>query len=197
MIEALVSGHTPIVPALSLATPLTADAPPGNVRLSSMVRDHLDAVWRALKRLGVPEATVDDAAQQVFLIASRKLDVIEADRERAYLLGIAVRVASDARRSLRRRREVPLDEGASQERPALTLAPDDALEQKRGLRFLHDVLAELTDEEREAFVLFELEELTAPEVAEVIGIPLGTVASRVRRARAAIRARLAEREDDS
>lgn len=187
------SGHSQNVPALSLAAPMTAAAHGDNARLSRMVTEHLDAVWRALKRLGVPEPSVDDAAQQVFLVASRKLDVIDGERERAYLLGVALRVASDVRRTLRRRREVPLEDEVSSEKPAGSLPPDEALEQKRGLALLQDVLAALPDDEREAFVLFELEELTQPEVSELLGIPTGTVASRVRRARERIREGLAER----
>src|SRR5689334_2033459 len=75
-------------------------------RLEAMVRMHFDAVWRSLRRLGVADGSLDDAAQQVFMIAARKLDTIDPAGEKPYLLGIAVRVASDARRSRTRRREV-------------------------------------------------------------------------------------------
>src|SRR5690349_2513171 len=79
-----------------------------DARLRTMVHLHFDTVWRALRRLGVPDAGADDAAQQVFLVAARRLDEIDPSRERQYLLGIALRVASDARHSLSRRREVPI-----------------------------------------------------------------------------------------
>ncbi len=155
---------------------------------------HFDAVWRALRRLGVPESSVDDAAQQVFLVASRRLDEIAAGSERGYLLGIALRVASDARRALRRRREVPMDEplveapGAHDSR-----LPDEMLDRRRALAVLATLLDEMPSEMREAFVLFELEELSAPHVAEVLGVPVGTVASRVRRAREHFRKSVARR----
>jgi RNA polymerase sigma-70 factor (ECF subfamily) len=164
-----------------------------------MVDDHFDAVWRALRRLGAPDATVDDASQQVFLVALRRLDDIEVGRERAYLLGIAVRVASDARRAARRRREVPMDDDVAETlsaratRAAVPPLPDEILDQRRALAALSAALDEMPAELREAFVLFDLEELSATEVARVLGIPVGTVASRVRRARERFRRSLARR----
>jgi RNA polymerase sigma-70 factor, ECF subfamily len=159
-----------------------------------MVGAHLEAVWHTLRRLGVPDDSADDAAQQVFLVASQKLDQIQVGRERPYLLGIALKVASIARRTAQRRREVlmdDLDAGALPPREQ-ELLPDEALDEKRGLARLETVLARMPAEMREAFVLFELEELSAPEVAEVLAIPVGTVASRVRRARDHIRAQLSQ-----
>jgi len=154
-----------------------------------MVESHFDPVWRALKRLGVPEGGVDDAAQQVFLVASRRLDEIDPRGERPYLLGIALRVAADARRAVVRRREVPMDDVVEMA-AAPGPAPEEVLDDKQALGLLSAHLARLPDEMREAFVLFELEELPAPEVAALLGVPVGTVASRVRRARDSIRQHL-------
>jgi RNA polymerase sigma-70 factor, ECF subfamily len=158
-------------------------------RLRGMVDGHFDTVWRALKRLGVPESGVDDAAQQVFMVASRRLDEIEPSGERPYLLGVALRVAADARRTLRRRREVQLDD-ARELLPDPAAPPEDLLDDNRARLALGAYLASMPDEMREAFVLFELEEMSAPEVAAALGVPVGTVASRVRRARNYIRQRL-------
>jgi RNA polymerase sigma-70 factor, ECF subfamily len=168
---------------------------PHVVRLRGMMADHFETVWRSLRRLGVPEAGADDSAQQVFLVAARRLEEIEVGGERRYLLGVAVRVASDARRTLARRREVPLDSesAASSLLLARPRQPDEELEQKRELALLAALLDEMSDELREAFVLFELEELSAPEVGRVLDIPVGTVASRVRRARECLRESLAKR----
>jgi RNA polymerase sigma-70 factor, ECF subfamily len=148
-----------------------------------MVRRHVDVLWRAVKRLGVPETAADDAVQQVFLTAMRKLDEIEVGRERPYLLGIAVRVASDARRAIRRRPEVSMEAADLDEVPHDGALPEEVLDQKRALADLSAALDAMPDENREAFVLFEIEELSAPHVAKVLSIPVGTVASRVRRAR--------------
>jgi RNA polymerase sigma-70 factor (ECF subfamily) len=167
-------------------------------QMATLVHDHLDAVWGTLRRLGVPESAVDDATQQVFLVAARKLTEIQRGAARSFLTSVALRVASDARRSLRRRREVPIeDAGAEPASPSDREAmPDVMLEKKRDAERLAAALRELPDEMQEAFVLFELEELSAPEVAGLLGIPVGTVASRVRRARELIRAQLTESGDE-
>jgi RNA polymerase sigma-70 factor (ECF subfamily) len=154
-------------------------------RVRGLVRDHLDAVVRTLAKLGVPDGALDDAAQQVFLIATRKLAGIELGRERPYLLGIAVRVASHARRTVQRRRESPLDDQLTLPQPGPEL--EQLLDERRAYALLEAIVAELPDGMREAFVLFEIEELSASEVAELLEIPIGTVASRVRRAREQVR----------
>jgi len=164
-------------------------------RLRAMMDNHFETVWRSLRRLGVPEAGADDAAQQVFVVASRRLDEITVGGERGYLLGIALRVASDARRTIARRREVSIDTelSGSSSVAAGPRRPDEALEQKRALAMLAALLDEMPDPLREAFVLFELEELNAAEVAQVLDVPVGTVASRVRRARKHLRESLTKR----
>jgi len=160
-----------------------------------MVDNYFETVWRSLRRLGVSEAGLDDAAQQVFLIASRRLDKIEEGGERGYLLGIALRVASEARRAANRRREFPLDTRIveSSRASAASDLPEEMLDHKRLLERLSACLDEMPQKLREAFVLFELEELNAAEVAGLLQVPVGTVASRVRRAREIIRKNLARR----
>ncbi|HWP04232.1 MAG TPA: sigma-70 family RNA polymerase sigma factor [Polyangiaceae bacterium] len=170
------------------ALQLGAPAVPGSStdqRVRRLVHEHLDAVVRTLAKLGVSDGALDDAAQQVFLVATSKLDGIELARERQYLLGIAVRIASHARRTVQRRRETPMDDGLmlSEAGPL----PDQLVDERRAYALLESIVAELPDGMREAFVLFDIEELTAGEVAELLEIPLGTVASRVRRAREQVR----------
>lgn len=150
-------------------------------RLRAMVDAHFEAVWRALRRLGVSTTDMDDCAQQVFLVASRKLASIEAGRERGFLLGTATRVAADHRRARGRRPEVP-DDG-SIERVDPGPRPDEIADQAKLRRLLDGVLSEMPEDERAVFVMFELEELSTPEIAAALGIPEGTVASRLRRAR--------------
>src|SRR5882724_12012118 len=76
------------------------------LRLRALVNEHFELVWRTLRRLGVLVPDLDDAAQQVFLVVSRKLSVIELGKEKPFIFQTALRVASDARRTVRRRREV-------------------------------------------------------------------------------------------
>ncbi len=162
-----------------------AHAPPREARIRAMVDTHFDVVWRSLRRLGVPPAGVDDAAQQVFVVASRNVDVIEAGGERAYLLGIAVRVAADARRSQKRRREVPEQEDQAEALGTLGTVPttEELVDQKRARELLDDLLATMPEDFRQEFVLFEVEDIGVAQIATMLGIPIGTVGSRIRRAR--------------
>jgi RNA polymerase sigma-70 factor (ECF subfamily) len=150
-------------------------------RIETMVQLHFDVVWRSLRRLGVAESALDDAAQQVFLVAARRLDTIDRGGEKPYLLGIAVRVASDARRTSSRRREVS-DERAD-ERVDPRPSPEDLVDRKRARELLDEVLGAMPMDLRAAFTMFEIEGMSVPEVASALGIPLGTAASRLRRAR--------------
>jgi RNA polymerase sigma-70 factor (ECF subfamily) len=156
-------------------------APAAKARLTAIVSDNFDFIWRSLRRLGVPAAEVDDCAQQVFWVVSRKLGAISLGSERAFLFSTALRVASDARRSRGRRREVPEDDAIQPTDPGPR--PDEVADQKRARAVLDEVLAMMTLELRAVFVLFELEEMSTPEIAELLEIPAGTVASRLRRAR--------------
>src|SRR5882724_7299645 len=95
-------------------------------RWRTIVRDHVDFIWRALRRLGVLEADLADAAQQVFLVLARKLTLVHEGSERGFLFQTAFRVASDSRRTRTRRREVPDDLLLSQ--PDEHPGPDENLE---------------------------------------------------------------------
>ncbi len=163
------------------SAPAPTLAPSDKARLAAIISDNFDFIWRSLRRLGVPGGEVDDCAQQVFWVASRKLGVITIGSERAFLFSTALRVASDARRSRGRRREVPEDDAVQPTDPGPR--PDEVADQKRARAVLDDVLAMMTLELRAVFVLFELEEMSTPEIADLLEIPAGTVASRLRRAR--------------
>jgi RNA polymerase sigma-70 factor (ECF subfamily) len=150
------------------------------VRLRGLVDTYFDFVWRALRRLGVPEASIDDAVQQVWIVTARKLEDITAGQERAFVFGTALRVAADARRAQSRRLEAPQRDIDAQD-PALPA--DEALDDRRARAILDEVLAAMPDELRVVFVLFELEEMSTAQIAQTLQIPTGTAASRLRRAR--------------
>jgi RNA polymerase sigma-70 factor (ECF subfamily) len=152
-----------------------------DVRARSMVTDHFDFVWRLLRRLGVPPADVDDAAQRVFIVGTRRLADIAPGSERTFLYGTALRMASTIRRNSRRRERFM--ESVQAEPEAASRTPHDELERRQALDVLDTILHALEDAQREVFVLCEIEELSAPQVASIVGIPIGTVASRLRRAR--------------
>jgi RNA polymerase sigma-70 factor (ECF subfamily) len=151
-------------------------------RLEALASENFQFIWRSLRRLGVPPSAVDDAAQQVFEVASRRLADIEPGRERAFLFKSALFVAAEGRRTAARRRELHPDT-VLEELVDPAPSPEQANEwaQKRAL--LDEILLAMRLEERTVFVLFELEELSMAEIAEIVEIPAGTVASRLRRAR--------------
>lgn len=150
-------------------------------RLSTMFHHHYDFVWRSVRRLGVPDDVADDAAQEVFVVASRKLASIEIGKEKAFLFGTAMRVAADARRGQRRRRQS--SDGDQPEPVDAMPAAGELVDQKRARELLDDLVAQLPDDIRPVFVLFELEGMTMASIAGLLDLPAGTVASRLRRAR--------------
>jgi len=153
-----------------------------NVTIESLVGAYFDFIWRALKRMGVREGDVDDLLQRVFLTAARKLDQMRPGAERAYLYAIAAREASHARRTYRRRGEESSDTALA-EKSTGGLRPDEQVDRESAKRLIAGVLDEMEEELRMVFVLFEVEEMTAAEIAELLQIPIGTAKSRLRRAR--------------
>jgi RNA polymerase sigma-70 factor, ECF subfamily len=169
----------PVTVADRAAERLAADA----ARVERAVAAYSQSVWRALRRFGLAEADADDGVQQVFAIFVRRLAVVAEDRERAFLLGCAARVASECRRAHQRRREEPTD-SADFEMTSGGPSPEHLLERKRGLHTLDRVISTLPSEQRAVFVLYEIEGLTLAEIGEALGLKLGTAASRLHRARA-------------
>jgi RNA polymerase sigma-70 factor (ECF subfamily) len=151
-------------------------------RLRACVSAHVGAVWRVLRRNGVPAADADDAVQKVFLVLSRKAHGVEPGRELPFLLRTAVFVASEARRKQRRRRESK--ESSFDQRSSDRPNPEHELLERERLSQLDGILKEMDEPLRVVFVLYEIEELTMAAIAEILEVPLGTVASRLRRARA-------------
>jgi RNA polymerase sigma-70 factor (ECF subfamily) len=152
-------------------------------RLRAIVDANFDTLWRFLRRLGVAEADVDDAVQEVILVLTRKLDSVEIGRERSFVLSIAFRVASDARRRTRRRREV--DSEQLVELPSISADPEASAQNQQMRAVFAQVLEQLSLDLRAVFVLYELEDFTMAEIAQSLQLPPGTVASRLRRAREA------------
>jgi RNA polymerase sigma-70 factor, ECF subfamily len=146
-----------------------------------MVANHHVQVWRSLRRLGVSESDADDATQHVFLVAYRRLSDIAPGNEQSFLLQTALRVAAEFRRSRRRRRED--DDEVLPILADTAASPEDLADMRRACAMLDRALEAMPMDLRKAFVLFYLEELTTTEVSSVLGVPKGTVASRLRRAR--------------
>lgn len=182
--------------ALVLAPPL-ADAGTAPARaavsmpsLAEVYDRHAAMVWRTLRALGVEEAALDDAMQDVFIVVHRRIGDFEGRSALStWIYGIARRVASQ----YRRRRRDRADESALAREVAPGPSPRESAERQQAARLVMELLAELDEEKREVFVLMELEQLPAPAVAEMLGIPVNTAYSRLRLARQRFEAALARR----
>lgn len=150
--------------------------------LRAILMQHFKLVWRTLRRFGVEAAGVDDAAQQVFLTFASRLSDVRPGSERAFLVGICSGVAANARRRRCRSLEA-FDDGEADHADVDGLTPEQLVEWKQRRKVLDQALNALSIEQRAVFVLFELEGFSLPEIAESLGIPLGTATSRLRRAR--------------
>jgi RNA polymerase sigma-70 factor (ECF subfamily) len=169
-------------PRASESRPIAgAIASTDQAKLAELVKAHFRVVWRTLRRLGLNDADADDGAQQVFLIVARKLDVIEPGKERSFLVGVSYRVAANARRAVEKHRH---EELGTERAPHATFDnPEELLQWRQTRALLDEVLETMPLPQRSVFVLFELEGMTTPEIAESLDLPLGTAASRLRRAR--------------
>ncbi|MFT3925103.1 MAG: RNA polymerase sigma factor [Myxococcales bacterium] len=146
--------------------------------------EHVDFVWRVLKRHGVPERELEDACQEVFLVVHRRLPEFEGRSSmRTWVYGIAARVALGHRRKAHLRREV-LDIEESEHTSGTSLVTAfDLASQKQVLELAAEALTRMDDDKREVFALYELEGLTMAEVAASLDVPESTALSRLYAAR--------------
>ena len=153
--------------------------------------EHVAFVWRNLRRLGVHPADVEDRVQEVFVVAHRRLAGYEerGHGPRAWLFQIVLRVASEWRRH-RRRHPEDVDGGLAQDLERTEAEQAEALARREALDQLDAALAALDVDKRAVLVLHEIEEMTAPEIAESLSLPVNTVYSRLRVARQQLEAAL-------
>ncbi len=154
-----------------------------SVDFDDLYEQQVDFIWRNVRRLGVDEAAVEDVVQQVLLVVHRRLpEFCHASSVRTWIFGIVLRVASEYRRSVRRIHPFPWTDPD-------TLAddsqrgPDESTARAEAARLVQQWLKELDEDKREVFILAELEQMTAREIAEATGSNTSTVYSRLRTAR--------------
>lgn len=164
-------------------TPLSTNATRSDPRLREAVDRYLSLVWRVLRRSGLGAADAEDAAQDAFWVFAQRMHSVPAQAERAFLVSTALRIASACRRS-KWHRTVSNSEGDT--RASDDPLPDEAVDRRRASELLDAALAALDDGERAVFILADLEEMSRSEVARTLELPEGTVASRLRHARATI-----------
>jgi len=175
---------------------LESESPPTGAEsdsiFASVYEQHFTFVWRCLRSLGVSPAVLDDAAQDVFLVVHRRLATFEGSSSfRTWLFGIVRHVAFNYRRTVQRKTGRAQQLGGNL--PSSAPSPHDNAEANEVTAFIERFLASLDDKKREVFALAVLEELSIPEVAEALGIPLNTAYTRLRRAREDFRRAFSER----
>jgi RNA polymerase sigma-70 factor (ECF subfamily) len=167
---------------------LSRSASVPELEAGDVVRAHAAFVYRVLLHLGVPEDRVEDASQEVFLVVLRQLPAFEGrSAATTWLYGICRNVAHSERRRRRRAPELPTDDLPE---TVVQAAQEGDLWARRAHARLIWALGELKEEQRTAFVLYEIEELTLEEIAAAEGAPLTTIHSRIKVARERLQALL-------
>lgn len=144
-------------------------------------------VWRSARRLGTPEANLDDVVQEIFMVAHRRRDDFEGRSSiKTWIYGIVFNVVRAHRRELAAKHPHALHDERRADPDIVADAADGPHERaakSEAARFIDQFLEGLEDDRREVFVLAELEQMSAPEIATLLGVPLNTVYSRLRLAR--------------
>jgi RNA polymerase sigma-70 factor (ECF subfamily) len=174
--------------AAAATAPLPADpATPGPLTPRGLYDTHFSFVWRNLRRLGIPDVILEDAAQDVFLVVHRRWDSFDVhwSSVETWLFGILLRVARNHRRSLKRRGVWFVSGGgdAVQSVPSGEAGPADLVARREAATLLDRLLETLDDEKRAILVLVDVEQLSVPQAAEALGVNLNTAYWRLRNAR--------------
>lgn len=187
--------ETPAQPGSAVVRPDPRPSAVGLPPFGAVYRQYFEFVWTSARRLGVGTEAIDDVVQEVFLVIHAKLPSLQQpDALRSWIYGIVRRTVSGYHRSRRAK-----DTSA----PSFTLlaelhesaqpTPFELTQQADQLQILSSILAELGEAKREVFILAELEEMTVPEIAQALEIPLNTAYSRLRTARQDFESALARR----
>lgn len=158
------------------------EAPSSTLDVSAIHAAHADFVWSVLQRFGVRDADLEDALQEVFIVVHRRLDSYDGtSKVSTWLYGIAMRVAAAFRRRAHVRRERAVDEVPERDDPGLS--PEELASRTEARRTLDEILDAMDLDRRAVFVMFEVEELSCEEIGAMVGVPVGTVYSRLHKAR--------------
>jgi RNA polymerase sigma-70 factor (ECF subfamily) len=166
--------------------PAPGEAPAAPV-FAELFETYFAFVWRAAHRLGTPDSSLDDVVQETFMVAYRRQRDFEGRSSvKTWLYGIVFNIVRAHRRELGTKHPAALHADQRADPEGLVDGADGPHEwaaKREAARFVDDFLQGLSQDQRDVFVLAELEQLSAPEVAGVLGTPLNTVYSRLRLAR--------------
>jgi RNA polymerase sigma-70 factor, ECF subfamily len=182
------AGHNAAVPAQGRPgqhEPGSSVAPTNVLSFESLYQQYFDFVWSLTRRFGVSPASADDVVQEIFMVIHSKFqDLRQPESLRSWIYSVVRRTASDHHRAQRSK----LQSGSAYAfeldvRHPVAQTPADLVEQSQQVKRLWTLLEAIDLPKREVFILAELEELTVPEIAEALEIPLNTAYSRLRTAR--------------
>ena len=160
----------------------------------SIYRQYFDFVWSSVRRLGVDPPAVDDVVQEIFIVIHSRVHTLERPEAlRSWIYGVVRRTVSGHHRSRRMREHSGVALAAEPDVRTHARTPSDLAEQNDQVKLLYSLLEELDEPKRDVFVMAELDELTVPEIAGILEIPLNTAYSRLRAARQAFEEALARR----
>jgi RNA polymerase sigma-70 factor (ECF subfamily) len=177
----LTAGRRPTSAPSVPTAPLTFDA---------VYDEHFAFVWRSARRLGIAPSALDDVVQDVFVVVHRRLADFEGKSSaKSWLFGIVLHVVRDVRRTLRRKPAQLGGAGRSGDDVGDVVdidgsSPHDSAAKREAVQMLHTILEAMPDDQREVFILSELEQMSVPEIAAAVGANTNTVYSRLRAARA-------------
>lgn len=155
-------------------------------RMRLLVDEHYGFVERTLRKAGVPPSELDDEVQRTFITLARRIADVRLGAERSFLFQVAINTAAHARRDLARRREV-LPGDLTPERIEALATPEYLTQRKQLRGHLDEIVADMDESLRTVFTLHSFEGMDLVEIAALLGLPRGTAASRLRRARTYIR----------
>jgi RNA polymerase sigma-70 factor, ECF subfamily len=157
----------------------TREAPGEALDFDTIYEQDFDFAWRSLRRLGVPAMSLEDAAQDLFIVVCRRLrEFAGRSTVRTWIFSIAIRVAKEyRRRAVRQQFDIQTDS------PMAPTCPSEQCVQSESVRLLDRLLGELDEDKRVVFILADLEEMSVPEIAVAVGANPNTIYTRLRAAR--------------
>lgn len=173
-----------------------ATKPNVNLDVTQLHDEYADFVWRSLQRLGVDLGSLEDALQDVFMVVHRRLDSYDGTAKMStWLFGICLRVASAYRKRAYLKHELASLEDNDQKDEAPRADPEQNALRREAEQRLEQGLSAMALERRAVFVMFEIEGMPTNAIAEILGIPKGTVHSRLHKAREEFAAALSRQEE--
>jgi RNA polymerase sigma-70 factor (ECF subfamily) len=175
------------MPFLSASSAQYAD----RERLRHLYEEHADMIRTLLIRLIGSQAEAEDLTQEVFLVAWKRLDLLERIPARSWLCGVAIKLSVTARRKARLRKFFSLEKV---ENLVDELTPDRSFEQRQAHIQVQELLSRMSEKKRTVFILFELHGMSGEEIAQALGCPIKTIWTRLFHARREFIQRLSQQQ---